>query len=345
MSFRWYGPEDQITLEQIKHVSKIEGIVTTVYNIPVGQVWTQDKIHEVVTQVMDKGLELKVMENVPVHDHIKLGDVSKRFYIENYKQTIRNLSQSGIKVICFNFMPLFDWSPVYFHGFDQDESIHSFSYDEHILKVKMLIDGKWDKCGWKIKYSKHEITRLMKAYKQMKEGELLDNLMYFIEEIVPVAEQESVKLAFNPDDHLYSILGLPRVVPDMKTLEFILNQVDNPYLGLSLSTKSYGATLQKDIFSIIELAKHRIYYVQACNKLKAQSGIHTPPSQHLKENFINTLKILKKLKDVGFDGPITPEYRSIVFEESKNARYGLYDRALGATYLNGILDSLFERSV
>ena len=209
MVFRWYGPGDSIPLTYIRQIPGMTGVVTAVYDVPVGEVWQTERILALRDACRAAGLEMEVIESVPVHEDIKLGRPSRDRYIENYAATIENLGRAGIRCICYNFMPVFDWLRTNLHTPLADGS-NALSYcheelmglDPHCLHLP----------GWDESYTQSQLDTLLGAYAGMSHGELFDNLVYFLRGIMPACDRAGVNMAIHPDDPPWDMFGLPRII-------------------------------------------------------------------------------------------------------------------------------------
>ena len=179
MTFRWYGKDDPISLEYIKQIPGMKGIVSAIYDVPVGEVWPLDKIKALKQEIEDAGMELSVIESVPVHEDIKLGKPTRDKYIENYCETLRNLGQAGIKIVCYNFMPVFDWTRSQL-DYRLDDGSTCLIYDEQDVEKMNPLSGELSLPGWDSSYTKEDLKQLFDDYK-VDEETLWDNLNYFIQ--------------------------------------------------------------------------------------------------------------------------------------------------------------------
>src|SRR5699024_2035126 len=191
MSFRWYGNDDPVTLENIHQIPEMKGIVSAIYDIPAGEVWPYERIVELRDQIAAHGMRLNVIESVPVHEDIKLGRGRRDELIENYKETIRNLSKAGIKTVCYNFMPVFDWTRIELDAPLADGS-NSLKYDEAKVKGIDPLSGELTLPGWDLSYQTDDLKEIIDAYQEISEDKLFGNLIYFLERIIPVAEEEDI---------------------------------------------------------------------------------------------------------------------------------------------------------
>lgn len=343
MSFRWYGEGDPISLTDIKQIPNMTGIVTAIYDIPAGEVWPVERIKELKKAVEKEGMEIAIIESVPVHEDIKMGAAKRDHWIANYQQTIRNLASVGINRICYNFMPVFDWTRTSLSAPLSDGS-NSLAYDEKVAGNIDPLSGELVLPGWDLSYQIDDLRRIMDIYKDMPEQQLFDNLIYFLEKIIPVADEEKVYMAIHPDDPPWSIFGLPRVVINKDSIAKIISSVDSKYNGITFCTGSYGADRNNDLCEMIEAAKGRIHFVHARN-IKWTGEKSFQETSHLsRDGSLDMVAILKKLVEVSFNGPIRPDHGRMIWGEKGRPGYGLYDRALGATYLNGILDTIYHHT-
>lgn len=339
MSFRWYGDEDPVKLEQIKQIPGMVGIVSAIYDIPAGEIWPYEKIINLKNSIEEHDLKLNVIESVPVHEDIKMGLSTRDKWISNYKETLRNLSKAGIRTVCYNFMPVFDWTRSKLNAPLPDGS-NSLLYDEKVIEKLDPTSGELTLPGWDLSYQKDNLQRVIDQYQNVTENQLMENLIYFLNEVVPVAEEEDVLLAIHPDDPPWSIFGLPRVVTNKENIHYMLQKVNSPNNGITFCMGSYGSMPSNNLIEIIEAAKNRIHFVHARN-VKWIDDFSFQETSHLaRDGSINMVDVLTKLHEVGFAGPIRPDHGRMIWGEEGRPGYGLYDRALGATYLNGILDSL-----
>ncbi len=342
LSFRWYGSTDPIPLKYIKQIPHMDSIVTAIYDIPVGEVWPMDKIMSLKKEVEDANLAFDVIESVPVHEDIKLGLPSRDKYIENYKQNIRNLGKAGVKVICYNFMPVFDWTRTQLNKELSDGSNALVYYKEDLEKMDPLT-GELTLPGWDSSYTKESLRELFEQYAKVDEEKLWANLSYFLQAIIPVAEEAGVKMAIHPDDPPYPIFGLPRIITCEENLDRFLKIVDSPYNGLTFCTGSLGSSPKNKVEDLIKkyALMGRIHFVHVRNVKLLKDGFSFEESAHPSSyGSMDIVKIMENLYDAGFDGYIRPDHGRMIFGETGKPGYGLYDRALGATYIVGIYETL-----
>ncbi|NUU59897.1 mannonate dehydratase [Paenibacillus agri] len=342
MSFRWYGEEDPVKLEYIAQIPGMKGIVTAIYDVPVGEVWPMEKITALKERVESVGLKISVIESVPVHEDIKLGLSTRDRYIENYKETIRNLGRAGIPVICYNFMPVFDWTRSDL-SFELPDGSTTLIYEEEIIRRMDPKLGELALPGWDTSYGEGGLGKVLDQYEEMNEEKLWEHLGYFIEGILPVAVESQVKMAIHPDDPPWSIFGLPRIITNKANLERFLNLYDSPYHGLTLCSGSLGCDPNNDFVDMVKYfggVRNRVHFAHLRNiKITGEKSFHE--SGHLSEwGSLDFYEIVKAYVEYGFDGPFRSDHGRMIWGETGRAGYGLYDRALGAVYINGLAEAV-----
>lgn len=344
LSFRWYGEEDKVTLENIRQIPGMHSIVTAVYDVPVGEVWSRESIAKLKKQTEEAGLHFEVIESVPVHEDIKLGMPSRDRYIANYCENIERLAEAGIQCICYNFMPVFDWTRTQLDHMLPDGSTSLVYYQEQVDMVNPLAkDSDLTLPGWDASYSREELKNVVAQYNSMNEEDLWDNLRYFLKAVIPTAAACGVNMAIHEDDPCWSIFGLPRIITCEENLDRFLKLVDDPHNGITLCTGSLGCSAKNDVVKMAGkyAAMGRIHFVHARNVAVLEDNRGFEERAHLSAcGSLDMFAILKALHDNGFDGYIRPDHGRMIWGETGRAGYGLYDRALGATYLNGIWEAL-----
>ena len=342
MSFRWYGTEDPVKLEQIKQIPAMKGIVSAIYDLPPGETWPRETIRSMKAEIEQRGLVWNVVESVPVHEDIKMGKGTRDSWIAKYQETIRNLSREGIKTICYNFMPVFDWTRSKLDAPLPDGS-HSLMYDEDLIQQIDPLDGSLTLPGWDLSYQKDDLRVIMEEYKEISKEDLMENLIYFLERIIPVAEEEDVLMAIHPDDPPWDIFGLPRIITNEANVMTMLKRVNSRHNGITFCTGSYGADRDNDLIGMIEHMQDRIHFVHARNVRWTSEKSFQETSHSVHDGSLDMVGIIQKLIEVGYEGPIRPDHGRMIWGEEGRPGYGLYDRALGAVYLNGIIDAERER--
>lgn len=347
MTFRWFGSEkDTVTLEQIRQIPNVVGVVPALHNLPAGEAWELDDIMKMKSEIEKAGLTMECIESVNVHEDIKIGLPTRDKYIENYKTSIRNLAKAGVKVICYNFMPVFDWTRTDL-AMDMGDGATCLSYDG------MQIEGKspeqmfkdiddnsngYAMPGWETERMP-EIKELFEKYKGVTSDDLWNNLKYFLDAIMPVCEECDVKMAIHPDDPPWDIFGLPRIIKDRESLKKLLEIVPSKYNGLTFCTGSLGASSKNDLPAMIREFGDRIYFAHLRN-VKVVDNHFNETAHESNTGSLDMYEIVKALQDVGFDGYIRPDHGRMIWGEVARPGYGLYDRALGVAYLNGLWEAV-----
>lgn len=346
MSFRWYGPDDPVTLQNIRQIPNMQVIVTAVYDVPVGEVLSRKSIAALKKQTEDNGLQFEVIESVPVHEDIKLGKPTRDRYIENYCENIRRLAEAGIRCICYNFMPVFDWTRTQLDHRLPDGSTSLVYYKEQVDAVDPLkSDSDLTLPGWDASYTREELRAVVAEYNKMTEEDLWANLTYFLERIIPVAAECDVNMAIHEDDPCWSIFGLPRIITCEKNLDRFLKIVDDPHNGITLCTGSLGCSAENDVVHMAAkyAAMGRIHFVHARNVAVLENGFEER-AHYSACGSLDMYAILNALYKNGFNGYIRPDHGRMIWGETGRAGYGLYDRALGAAYLNGLWEAITKRN-
>lgn len=341
MTFRWYGESDPVTLKQIKQLPGMHGIVSAIYDVPVGEVWPLSKLDSLKRKIESESLAFDVIESVPVHEDIKLGLSTRDYYINNYKETIRNVAKVGISVICYNFMPVFDWTRTQLDKELSDGSTALVYYQSQLTDIDPETNHL-SLPGWDASYTHNELKGLIAQYKDLGEEQLWDNLTYFLNEIIPVAEECDVKMAIHPDDPPWRIFGIPRIITNEQNLDRLLQLYDSPANGLTLCSGSLGCSSKNDVASLVrKYAKQkRIHFGHMRNVKVFENGDFEESAHYTSTGSLDMVDILKAYHENDFDGFIRPDHGRMIWGETGRPGYGLYDRGLGAMYLLGIWETL-----
>jgi mannonate dehydratase len=351
MTFRWFGSrDDSVSLQQIRQIPGVSGVVGVLPDIPAGELWPEARIAALKKEVEDAGLALEVIESVNIHDAIQTGAADRDRCIENYRTTIANLAEHGIKVICYNFMPVFDWTRSDLAKPLADGST-ALAYEqdavdkidpERIVETINSASGGYSLPGWEPERLS-KLKELFAAYQEVSEERLVANLKYFLESIIPVCEKYDVKMAIHPDDPPWNIFGLPRIVRHAADLERLLGLVDSPYNGLTLCSGCFGANPENDIPAMIRRFGQRIHFAHVRNVKVHNKGNFNEVSHRSVDGSLDLYEIMKAYHDTGFTGYLRPDHGRMIWGEKARPGYGLYDRALGIAYINGLWEALEKR--
>ena len=341
MTFRWFGEQDDcIPLWQVRQIPGMYGIVSAIYDVPVGEVWPVEKLQALRDRINGAGLAFEVVESVPVHEDIKLGKPSRDRLIANFQQNIRNCAAVGVKVICYNFMPVFDWTRTEMAKQLPDGS-YTLAFDAAAVA---RIDPQQGIAlpGWDASYKPEELKNLLAEYRNVGDEALWSNLEYFLKAIIPVASEAGVKMAIHPDDPPRLIFGLPRIVKNRDDLARLLAIVDSPANGLTLCSGSLGADLANNIEALVREfgGAGRIHFAHLRNVKVEADGTFYESTHRSADGSLDMAAIIKAYHDVGFDGYVRPDHGRMIWGETGKPGYGLYDRALGAVYLNGLWEAV-----
>ena len=311
----------------------------------------KDEIKAVVDQIHSYGFDATIVESVNVHDDIKIGLPTRDQYIENYKQCIRNLSKFGVKTICYNFMPVFDWTRTdLFHPIGDGST--ALFYQKDLIKddYKAMADyimsftEKYHMTfpGWEPERMA-KLDELFKAYAPVTKEKLWDNLKYFLEAIMPTCHECDIKMAIHQDDPPWDIFGLPRLLVNAESIDRFLSMVDDPYNCLTLCSGSMNANPNNNVAEIVRKHCDRIPFAHIRNIHHFENGDFSEAAHRDCCGETGIIEILRAYHDCGFDGCIRPDHGRQLWEEGPgNCRpgYGKYDRALGIQYMLGVWDLL-----
>ncbi|MBQ8978225.1 MAG: mannonate dehydratase [Oscillospiraceae bacterium] len=352
MSFRWYGEgNDSVTLAQIKQIPGVEEIVWALHHKAPGEIWEKEEIAAVKKQLDEYGFGMEVVESVNVHDDIKTGSGERDRYIENYCTTLRNLSEFGVKVVCYNFMPVFDWTRTdLFHPLP-DGSTALFYEKSKIKDVPMeMAEYILKECrdftmpGWEPERLA-DLKGLFERYADVDKETLWANFKYFLEAIMPTCNECGIKMAVHPDDPPWDIFGLPRLITGEEGVSRLLSMVDDPCNCLTLCSGSLGASPDNNVADIARRHADRIPFAHIRNVHRYDNGDFTEVSHRDRDGDVGVLDIITALYENGFDGYIRPDHGRHIWGEKCRPGYGLYDRALGIMYILGAWDMLDKRSL
>lgn len=350
MTLRWYGTGyDSVTLKQIRQIPGVSGVITTLYDTLPGEIWTPERIAAMKQEVEASGLRVSGIESVNVHDAIKAGTAERDEMIDHYIQTLKNLGEADIHMVCYNFMPVFDWTRTELARQRADGST-VLAYTQKAVDAlnpeKMFASIGADTNGFILPGWEPErmarIQELFELYRSIDEEQLFENLRIFLEAIMPVCDRYNINMAIHPDDPAWSVFGLPRIIINEANIQRMMSMVDNPHNGVTFCSGSYGTNLENDLPHMIRSLKGRIHFAHVRN-LKFNSPDDFEESAHLSsDGSFDMYEIMKALYDIDFDGPIRPDHGRMIWDEKAMPGYGLYDRALGATYLNGLWEAIVK---
>lgn len=373
-TWRWFGPNDPVSLQDVRQAGAA-GIVTALHHVPYGDVWTVEEIKKRQQEISDAGLRWDVVESVTIHESIKTRTGNFQEYIENYKQSLRNIAACGIEVVTYNFMPVNDWTRTTLDLVMADGSKALFFswYDLAVFDIYLLNRKDAEKAYPEAvlqeakkrfdNYSEEEKKKLagtvmfgipgeqqqtvelmqekLSLYNDIDHAALRENLAGFLREIVPVAEEVGIRLAIHPDDPPFSILGLPRIVSNADDLEYILRAVDSPANGLCFCTGSLGANPDNDLVSMVKAAGNRINFIHLRNTKRDEVG-NFFEDDHLAgdtDMYAVMKELLKIQQDVPYAIPFRPDHGHQMMDDLNkvtNPGYSAIGRMRGLAELRGL---------
>ena len=348
MTMRWFGEKfDSVKLWQIRQVPGVTGVITTLYDIPAGELWPIERIQALKKEVEDAGLTIAGIESVNIHDDIKIGRPTRDKYIENYIQTLENLAKCDIKLVCYNFMPVFDWTRTDLAKVRPDGAT-VLAYDQKVvdsIDPQTFFDQTNDNSngyvmpGWEPERLAH-VKELFEAYKDVTEEKLFDNLIYFLKAIQPVCEKHGIKMAIHPDDPAWPVFGLPRIITSKEKILRVMKAVDSPFNGLTFCAGSFGSNPENDLPGIIRALPGRVHFAHVRNLHHFGPGVFEEAAHLSSDGSFDLYEMVRALYETGFDGPIRPDHGRAIWGEVSMPGYGLYDRALGAEYILGLWEAV-----
>jgi mannonate dehydratase len=355
MTFRWFGEKsDTVTLKQIRQIPGMTGIMGFLDTKAAGEVWTEAEIQAYIGKVKKAGLDCDVIESVSVHEDIKMGLETRDVYLENYRTTIRNLAKYGVKVIVYNFMPVFDWLRTDLHRIIPEDGSNSLYFDEAELGSMTPLDivrkTSKDAKGFSLPGWEPErlaqLEKTLKRYESISPAKLLENYKYFLDAVLPVCEECGVKMACHPDDPAWPIFGLPRIAHNQEGFDKIIALNGSHANTLCLCTGSLGSEPKNDIPAMIR----HFGEMNRISCLHIRNIKHLGPrcfreSSHLSsDGDLDMFAIVKAMHDTCPDAYVRPDHGRMIWGETGRPGYGLYDRALGVAYLNGLWEAVCKMS-
>ncbi len=339
LSFRWYGKNDSITLDHIRQIPNMSSVVTALYDVKVGEAWIDESLKELKEMCDSKNINMEVIESIPVHENIKLGALDRDYLIDNYIKNLRLCAKYGVKCVCYNFMPVFDWLRTEMHHINPDGS-NSLSYSaDDFAKVD---PNNLHLPGWDESYSAEELQDLLKKYQSMSHETLFDNLVYFLKKVIPVCEEVGINMAIHPDDPPWDVFGIPRIVSTEEDFDKMFAAVPSTNNGITFCTGSLGSGKFNDLYKMIDKysKQKRVHFVHMRNVLYTDDlDSFCEVGHYSKSGSIDMARIVKILVTNKFDGYVRPDHGRNIWGEDAKPGYGLYDRALGCTYINGLFEA------
>jgi len=361
-SLRWFGPDDPVSLDDIRQAGA-KGVVTALHHIPNGEIWSTEEILQRKMIIENKGMVWAVVESIPIHEHIKTRTGNYSHYINNYKQSISNLAACGIEIICYNFMPVLDWTRTDLSYEFADgskgltfERLTFIAFEVYLLQrfgatdlytsqelkdAKNLLDhmSESEKAtlintiiaglpGTEEGYTLEQFNEVLETYSNIDESELRENLILFLKDIIPVASQKNVLMCLHPDDPPFSILGLPRVVSTEEDYAYLFSKVPDRANGITFCTGSLGVRADNKLLKILKRFSDRVHFLHfRSTQRDAEGNFHE--ANHL-EGDVDMYSLVKE----------------VLFEERRRGKLDLKDSIIPMRPDHGhqMLDDLHKNS-
>jgi mannonate dehydratase len=374
-TMRWFGPEDPVSLSDIRQ-SGCAGVVTALHHIPPGEIWTTEEILKRKRAIENAGLVWSVIESLPVHEDIKRKSNRYKEYIENYQQSLRNLSQCGLQIVVYNFMPILDWirTDIAFPMPDTSlalrfERLAFISFDLFILKrsgaeqdyseVERQQSADFFKTmtkeakellyhnvllglpGTKDHFTEEQLLKSLKPYEGIDQYQLKQNLIGFLKEIIPVAEETAIQMAIHPDDPPYPVLGLPRIVSTEKDVNELLTAIPSAANGLCFCTGSFGARADNDLTGMIRRLGDHIHFLHLRNTRRDEAG-NFYEADHLDgdtDMYSVVREIILLMRRKGKSIPMRPDHGHQMLDDRNKTTYPGYSaigRLRGLAEIRGL---------
>jgi mannonate dehydratase len=342
LTMRWFGSADRVQLWQLRQIPNLNGVVSALHDFAPGEAWTLAAMQGLRQRVESVGLRLSVIESIPVHEDIKLGNARCEERVAGFVESLRAVAGAGVRTVCYNFMPVFDWTRTDLAHRRPDGSTALVFRQAEVEQLRIGV-GELSLPGWAEAYTPAELISLRAAYEDVDAPALRRNLVAFLQAVVPEAARLGIRLALHPDDPPWPVLGLPRVVSTAEDLRFVLEAVPDEHNGLTFCLGSLGARADNDLLAMIEAFAPRIHFVHARNVARLGERDFDEVAHVSRFGSTGLAAAVMRLEELCPAVPVRPDHGRMIWGETGRPGYGLYDRALGAMYLQGLIDAVQQR--
>ncbi len=341
LTMRWFGQSDPVPLPSIRQVPGVRGIVSALEGVAPGTPWPLDRVRALRDTIEACGLALSVIESIAVSDEIKLAGPDARAHTNAWCRSLEAVASVGVRTVCYNFMPVSDWVRTDL-AMPLPDGSTTLAYDDRAMpdfedRVRtgaIRAMPAWDHVDF------DRFDALRQRYAARGEQGLWHALSAFLERVTPVAESLGVRLAIHPDDPCWPVLGLPRIITSPAALERVCDLVPSHANAITFCTGSLGCDPAHDLVAAAERLATRTAFVHARNvRTTGRRAFHETAHPRASGD-VDLPRVLRALVQNGFAGPLRPDHGRMIWGETGRSGYGLFDRALGAVYLRGILDTI-----
>ncbi len=338
IGFRWYGPSDSIPIKYINQIPGISSIVGSFFNTPAEEVIPENHIQNLKMHIEEYGFSFDCVESLPVHEDIKLGKSDRDKYIDVWCENLKQFAENGVSLVCYNFMLAVDWLRTDLSIRLADDSVSNAYNHSDVDKID-IFTGLPD---WSQTYTPTQLPDVLKESSRITSEEFWHNLSYFLNAVVPVAEELGIKLALHPDDPPWDALGIIRPLGTADSLDRAVGLIESPSNGIAFCTGTLAARSDNDVYAMLKklLERKKVNYVHFRNILITGEKEFHETAHNSDYGDLDMFRLVKILYENDYSGLIRVDHGRNIWDEERKSGYGLYDRALAVSYLTGLIEAL-----